>query len=177
VTTAGDISVSCPEARRVTTRRKKLKTKWTGKLWREKRLEFITRMGGKCSMCGSTEYLTVHHPSRNEYGSDAYMDFYLSGCVLLCRKCHQAVHVGKTLCTNTHSDGVNHYRWHDAEMCTYCFLALHPEIKINAELKKQALKDAQKRYRQEQAAKAKAWKKEHPLKKSNANIKKKNGVS
>lgn len=172
MTTTGDISVSCPEARRTNNRRKNLKKKWTGALWKAKRLEFIERNGGKCAWCGSIEYLTVHHPSRNEYGTDAYMDFYLSGCVLLCRRCHQATHVGKVLCTNEHTDGVSHYRWHDAEMCTVCFLALHPEIKIERELKKQALKDAAKRYRQEQAAKVKAWKKAHPLKKSNANIKK-----
>jgi len=165
-----DISVSCPEARRTTTRRKKLKKKWTGKLWQEKRLEFISKNGGVCAWCGSTEYLTVHHPHRNSYGDDSYMDFYLSGCVLLCRQCHQATHVGKVLCKGEHADGKNHYKYHDADMCGVCFLALHPEIKINAELKKQALKDAQKRYRQEQAKKAKEWKKQHP-------IKKKNGVS
>ena len=166
-----DISVSCPEARRTKTRRKNLKKKWVGAEWKQKRIEFIKKMGGTCAWCGSTEYLTVHHPGRNEYNSDeAYMDFYLSGCVLLCRRCHQATHVGKVLCEHDHEDGNNHYRWHDAEMCTVCFLALHPEIRINAELKKQAVKDAQKRYRQEQAAKVKAWKKANP-------IKKKNGVS
>lgn len=172
-----DNSVSCPEARRTQTRRKKLKKKWTGKEWQQKRLEFIEKMGRKCSWCGSTEYLTVHHPSRNEYGTDAYMDFYLSGCVLLCRRCHQATHVGKVLCTGEHEDGENHYKYHDAEMCNVCFHKAHPEIKINAELKKQAMKDEAKRRRQEQAAKVKKWKKEHPTKMNNVNIKKKNGVS
>ena len=165
-----DISVSCPEARRTKTRRKNLKKKWTGKLWQEKRLEFIFKHGGKCIWCGSTTSLNVHHPHRNSYGDEAYMNFYLSGCVILCRACHTAVHVGKVLCENMHDDGKNHYKWHDADMCGVCYLKAHPEIKINAELKKQAVKDAQKRYRQEQAAKVKAWKKANP-------IKKKNGVS
>ena len=108
-------------------------------------------MGGKCSWCGSTQSLTVHHPSRNEYGSAAYMDFYLSGCVLLCRRCHQATHVGKVLCANEHEDGENHYKWHDSEYCSYCFFKLHPEYKEKKEQERAALakkrRDADRAYR------------------------------
>jgi hypothetical protein len=160
------IENQCPNERRVSNRRKKLKKKWTGKIWQEKRLEFIRIKGGHCEWCGSTEYLTVHHPSRNEYGTDAYMDFYLSGCILLCRRCHQATHVGRTLCQNEHQDNENHYKWHDAEMCSYCFLKLHPEIKERQKAEKAALAKKKRDYDKQQRAKAKKWKADHPQKKN-----------
>ena len=153
-------SVTCPAARRVTTRRKKLKKTWTGKVWKAKRLEFIKLHKGKCDWCGSTVTLTVHHPMRDAYGEDAYMDFYLSGCVLLCSSCHKATHVGKVLCTNVHEDGENHYKWHDALECGVCYHKLHPEIKENVQKKKDDAKAILKKLRDAEKARANAWKKE-----------------
>lgn len=155
-------SVSCPQKRRVSTRRKNLKKKWTGKKWKEAREGFIRSHGGKCEWCGSTDHLTVHHPMRNSYGEDVYTDFGLSECVLLCRQCHAAVHAGRVLCDRDHEDGENHYRWHDAEMCSYCFLKEHPEIPARRKAEKERKKAAQKAARQKQKEKVKAWKAEHP---------------
>jgi len=122
-------SVVAPETIRTSSRRKNLTKTWSGKEWKEKRLAFIESRGGKCEWCGSTERLTVHHPMRNSYGNTAYMDFFLSGCTLLCSRCHSALHAGRVICEREHEDGEVHYRWHDAEMCSYCFLKLHPELK------------------------------------------------
>ena len=123
------ISPVPPEITRTTTRRKNLKKKWGGKEWKVKRLAFIDSRGGKCEWCESKERLTVHHPQRNSYGTSAYMDFFLSGCILLCSRCHAALHAGRVICEREHDDKEVHYRWHDAEMCSYCFLKLHPELK------------------------------------------------
>lgn len=158
---------TCQPAIATTTRRNNLKKKWTGKAWKEKRLAFIKTRGGACEWCGSSERLTVHHPQRNAYGDEVYMDFYLSGCVLLCSRCHAAIHAGMVLCEYQegvfHVDGNKHYRWHDAEMCGFCFIKVHPEVKIAAEkAKKEKLKRAREA-RKRQAAKAKQWKKDHPL--------------
>lgn len=120
--------ISNPQERRTRTRRNNLRKKWSGKAWQEKRAGFIKSRGGICEWCGSKDHLTVHHPQRNSYGDTVYMDFYLSGCILLCRKCHAALHAGRTLCEYPHEDGENHYRWHDADKCSYCFLKEHPEI-------------------------------------------------
>jgi hypothetical protein len=151
--------VTCQPAIQTKNRRKKLKKKWTGKEWQEKRLEFIKKHNGKCEWCGSTSRLNVHHPYRNGYGEQVYMDFYLSQCVLLCNKCHTAVHVGKVLCTNQHDDLENHYMWHDADMCGYCFLKAHPEIEENKRLKKEADRLLKKRLSKEAKEK---YLKEHP---------------
>lgn len=60
--------------------------------------------------------------------------------MVLCKSCHTATEKGLTLCTyeagKYHTDGKNHYRPHDAVMCTVCHEALHPEIKEAREIKK-----------------------------------------
>lgn len=152
------ISPPPPETTRTNTRRKNLKKKWGGKEWKVAREKFISERGAKCEWCGSTERLTVHHPQRNSYGDTVYLNFYLSGCILLCSKCHAALHAGKVLCERDHDDGETHYRWHDAEMCSYCFLKLHPEIKELAELARVEKRKRQRELRKAQAQKAKEWK-------------------
>jgi hypothetical protein len=102
--------------------------------------------------------LTVHHPMRDAYGEEAYMDFFLSGCMLLCSKCHKATHVGKVLCEKVHDDGENHYKWHDALECGVCYHKAHPEIKENQKKKVEATKALKKKLRDKQKADAKAWK-------------------
>lgn len=159
------ISPVPPEITRTNTRRKNLKKKWTGKEWKIARETFIQERGGKCEWCGSTERLTVHHPQRNGYGDQVYLNFYLSGCVLLCSRCHAALHAGKVLCEREHADGEKHYRWHDAEMCSYCFLQEHPEIKELAEIARAEKRKRQRELRKAQAAKVKNWKKENGGKK------------
>lgn len=144
-----------PQEIRARNHKRNLNRVWSGKVWRAKRLAFIDSRGSRCEWCGSTEGLTVHHPMRNSYGSSAYMDFYLSGCILLCQRCHSALHAGRVICDRDHADGEVHYRWHDAEMCSYCFLQLHPELK---EQKKKDEERARRKKAQTKQAKA------HPCK-------------
>lgn len=174
-----DGHVTCPQERRKSTRKNNLKKKWTGKEWKQKREGFIKDRGGKCEWCkhkqgeravsatDGHEYivrLAVHHPMRNVYGSDVYMDFYLSQCIVLCQACHTASDKGLELCEREHEDGLNHYRWHDAEMCGYCFLKEHPEILIKKKKEKERLKEAAKVKRKLESEKVKKWKTEHKIK-------------
>ncbi len=159
------ISPVPPEQTRTSTRRKNLKKKWGGKEWKIAREKFIQERGAKCEWCKGTERLTVHHPQRNGYGDQVYLDFYLSGCVLLCSRCHAAIHAGRVLCEREHADGEKHYRWHDAEMCSYCFLQEHPEIKELAEIARAEKRKRQRELRKAQAAKVKAWKEKNGVKK------------
>ena len=134
---------------RTSNRKKKLQKTWAGKLWKEKRLEFIGDRG--CSWCGSKEYLTVHHPYRNSYGSELYMDFYLSQCVVLCRRCHSALHAGKVLC-----ECREHYRPFDAQECFVCYASKYPEVLEKVEIDKIKKKKADKLYRHNKYLEAKA---------------------
>ena len=126
--------------KRITNRKKKLQKTWSGKEWKEKRLAFINGRG--CSWCGSKEYLTVHHPLRNSYGKELYLDFYLSQCVVLCRRCHSALHAGKVLCACK-----EHYRPFDAEMCFTCYTKKFPEILEKVKFDKEQKQKEQKAYR------------------------------
>lgn len=139
------IEVSNPGARATKTRRNNLNKTWQSKAWKEARSGFIVSHGGKCEWCGSPEHLTVHHPQRNSYGPEVYLNFALSECILLCRSCHAGLHAGRVLCEREHEDGKNHYRWHDAEMCSYCYLKEHPEIK---DKKDRAKREANKKRRE-----------------------------
>ena len=152
--TLSSTTISQPEIA-TRSRRKNLKKTWTSKEWKAARLAFIKERGGKCEMCGYDKYLTVHHPFRNVYGKDAYDDFYLSGCILLCRSCHSATHAGMTLCKRDHPDGEKHYRYHDAEMCSYCYKLLHPEIKELQEIRKIRAKKKKKLLEKQQKEKYK----------------------
>ena len=140
--------------RQISNRKKKLRKTWSGKEWQEKRKAFINGRG--CLWCGSKEYLTVHHPYRSSYGKELYLDFYLSKCVILCRRCHSALHAGKVLC-----ECKEHYRPFDADECFTCYSKKYPEVLEKVKLAKEAIKAKQKAYRKEQSLKVKKWKLEH----------------
>ena len=63
--------------------------------WREKRKRILVRDNGCCTVCGSTEDLTIHHKQYHvtEKGQKFvpwdYDDKYL---ITLCKKCHQSGH-------------------------------------------------------------------------------------
>ena len=137
--------------KRTKKRRERLRDTWSSKEWKEKRLAFIGTQG--CSWCGSREYLTVHHPYRNGYGKELYMDFYLSQCVVLCRRCHAALHAGKELCSCKQG-----YKPFDADTCFTCYSKKHPEILEKVQLHKQVMKDKKKASDKAYRAKLKASK-------------------
>jgi hypothetical protein len=160
------ISAVAPQEIRAANHKTKNKKKWSSKEWKIKREEFIISHGSFCDWCGSDSYLTVHHPYRNVYGKTTYDDFYLSECVLLCRSCHSATHAGMVLCTykeGIYHDGARHYRFHDAEKCSFCFKKEHPEVEIARKLAKNQREKRARDARKKQAERAKQWKKDHPI--------------
>lgn len=55
--------------------------------WKAKRKEALEEAGNKCSICGSTDHLQVHHLSYEELeGKD------ISQVRVLCKSCHEKVH-------------------------------------------------------------------------------------
>ena len=152
-------SITNPQATRVKGRRKNLVKIWSGKEWKNKCKEFI---GDKsCAWCGTKEKLLVHHPYLESYNG-CYTDLELSGCMVLCSRCHFSLHKGLVLCSRCKK----HYHRVGGDMCKTCFLEAHPEIVDAREKIIRERKDLQKRLRKEAIDKAKAWKKEHPIKKS-----------
>jgi hypothetical protein len=59
---------------------------WTPE-WRATRLRALIRAEFKCSLCGSTELLQVHHLAYERRGCEQDEDL-----VVLCTKCHQGTH-------------------------------------------------------------------------------------
>ena len=86
---------------------KKCKNMETYNLSREKRDFAIEYLGGKCSHCGYDKYkcaLDIHHEdpekkdknfSNMRHWSYERIIKELKGCVLLCKNCHSAFHVGE----------------------------------------------------------------------------------
>ena len=69
--------------------------------YKERKHYYITLLGGKCSVCGSTDNLQFHHTDRNSKDlaigklmnySKTKVEAELSKCVLLCRRCHIKTH-------------------------------------------------------------------------------------
>lgn len=149
------ITPTPPEEIRKTNRRKKLLKVWSDKTWKAARAEFILAKGGKCEWCGSTKRLTPHHPYRNTYSDQVYKDLFLSQCILLCSRCHSALHRGMVPCEREHDDGEVHYRWHDAPVCSACYLKEYPEVKEAAERTKVLRRKRQRELRKKLAEKYK----------------------
>lgn len=159
------VVLTCQPERATQTRRKKLRKIWQSKEWKTKVKEFISDR--PCQWCGSMEFRTAHHPYRSSYGEDIYLDLYLSQCMVLCRRCHTALHKGLKLCPTCKQK----YAPYEAETCFPCYCEAYPEVKERVEKAKIQRKQKLKEARKAQSDKAKQWKKDHPL------IKKKNGLS
>jgi hypothetical protein len=188
-----DISVSCPEARRTTTRRHQHQKWWQTKEW--KALVKKETAGKVCSECGVKEgeqkldkegnprfnkkgipivaHLTLDHPDRWAYKS---FEIYIASDTprrVVCTDCNYLYEKGLRICPVCHK---NRCSWR-SEMCKECRLKENPDLVEMYKRADERIKELQKQYRKDQYQKAKQYKKDHPLKKSNANIKKKNGVS
>lgn len=57
--------------------------------WKTVRNKVIELSGGKCSICGNTRFLNVHHKTYKNHGSEI---FHLEDLVVLCRNCHEKLH-------------------------------------------------------------------------------------
>lgn len=149
--------MKCPEEIAKINRRKKLKSIYQSKEWKNAVKEFTK--GKKCSWCGSEEKLTAHHPYMESYKNGTYADLYLSACVVLCNRCHFAVHHSLLLCRVC---GKKYHRL-GADMCRDCFNREHPEIVEAKKKKEEEYKALQKKFRDEERDRAKKWKAEHKL--------------
>lgn len=61
--------------------------------WRKRRNEYFRKFGNKCSICGSSRYINLHHKKYGNYGFEKDEDL-----VSLCQKHHEQFHTefGKT---------------------------------------------------------------------------------
>ena len=110
-----------------------------------------------CSWCGSKISTLPHHPYSESYKNGTYTNLQMSGCVVVCNRCHYAIHHGLLLCKRCHT----RYHGVGADFCKSCWLELHPEIvkaRADAQEKQRLLK---KRLRDEEKARVKKWKLEH----------------
>ena len=57
--------------------------------WRLIREKKIEEVGWRCSKCRNTEQLEVHHTTYEHHGDELH---HLDDLVVLCRKCHKAIH-------------------------------------------------------------------------------------
>jgi len=85
---------------------------WQLSRWEKRRKEFIK--GKSCEWCGSRETLAIHHPQeRNSLTEAKYLSF--EGTIILCKRCHFALHKGMVLCKGCKK------KYHDSVRYTMCF--------------------------------------------------------
>ena len=134
-------SCTNPGAIRTKNHRKTMAQTWQTKQWKEDVKKFTE--GKTCEWCGSTEKLIAHHPYQDTKDG-IYSDLYLSGCVVLCSKCHFMYHRRhRKICPICKTE----WRHLDTDMCKACYLKANPGIVEAREKAKQAGKDLIKKLR------------------------------
>ena len=113
---------------------------WQTKEWKNAVKAFTS--GKSCQWCGVTSGLTAHHPFLKSYSDGVYLNLYLSGCIVLCNRCHFSLHKGLVLCPICKS----HYMRVGSDRCYSCFILSHPEILEARERKKEEIKRARREY-------------------------------
>jgi hypothetical protein len=153
-----DGQVTCPQTRAAKNRRKTMSATWKTVAWKKAAKEFVA--GKSCEWCGSKEKLLPHHPYQNAKDG-VYPDLYLSGCVVVCNKCHFMYHRRhKKICPVCHKN----YRHLDTDMCYECWLKANPGIVAARE---KALAEQRERNRQFKLARnatLRAKRDKHPCK-------------
>lgn len=114
-------ATTCPQEIRIKGRRNGLNRIWATKEHKAKVKAFCA--GKTCQWCGTDQNLLAHHPFVESY-KGVYSDLELSGCIVLCTRCHFSLHKGYILCQVCKK----HFHRPGAEMCKRCFLKKHPEI-------------------------------------------------
>jgi hypothetical protein len=115
------LTTICPQEIRIKGRRKGLNKIWATKEHKAKVKMFC---GGKtCQWCGTDQDLLAHHPFIESY-KGVYTDLELSGCIVLCKRCHFSLHKGYILCQVCKK----YFHRPGAEMCKRCYLENHPEV-------------------------------------------------
>lgn len=131
---------------------------WQTKEWKNAVKAFTK--GKRCQWCGSTDKITAHHPYYSS-GSDPtiYLDLYLSGCIILCNRCHFAVHHSLILCPRCKT----HYMGIGADVCYSCYVLSNPALAESMEIAKEKKKRAQREYAKKKRLEAKEFKKAQDL--------------
>jgi len=151
-----DHSTSCPAARATKNHRTTMSKMWQTQQWKKDVAAFIA--GKSCEWCGSGKELLAHHPYQN-VKDGAYSDLYLSGCIVLCNKCHFMYHRRHKRICPVCNVGWRHL---DTDRCYECHLKAHPGLseEIAARKEKRAVEDRQ--YKNARNAKNRAAKRKHP---------------
>ena len=179
--------VSCPQRRRVFTRRRELE------LWQKSpefiamRTEHARQPGIKCAKCGREHgqqlfdqqgnpkinkkgepvflSLTINHISRDTYlTKELYCTWNPLKMEPICNSCNLAHERGEKCCPDCLKEGrINYIKWYDDE-CWHCYLKKHPDIATQREQAKYDLMQKKKEYNANQAKKRKAAKQAHPCK-------------
>ena len=144
--------VTCPEAIRTENRQAANRKTWNSKQWIHARNAFLN--GKSCAWCGVRFNLIAHHPTLDHYGTPEYIDPYLSKCMVLCRRCHHALHKGMKLCPVCKKN----YCPVDADSCYDC---LPEHMKFEIEQKKRDRDRLKKKLQDRQKQKAREWKEAH----------------
>jgi len=92
---------------------------WQLSRWEKRRKEFIK--GKSCEWCGSRETLAIHHPQERDSLTEAEYESF-EGTMILCKRCHFALHKGMHLCPKCQKKYV-------PERFEVCFNCLSPGIK------------------------------------------------
>lgn len=143
-----------PNQRRTANRRKKLSAIYKSPEWKAFKEKCINDAGGKCSWCGSTEALAPHHMLEYSYKTEwDYLD--PRNVVVLCKRCHFAVHHGKILCPKCRK---NYMRYENN--CCYSCLPQADRDRIEAaiearERKKREMSDVRRRREKDARERAK----------------------
>jgi len=152
-----DHSVSNPQARRTRNRRKTKSKIHASKEWKENVKLFVS--GKKCEWCGSTAKLLPHHPYQDT-PNEIYGDLVLSGCIVLCSKCHfQYERRHKQLCPRCK---VHWMPLKGVETCRSCDLELYPKKKDEQDARKEKSKLEDRQRKDDRNAKNRALKRKHP---------------
>ena len=151
-----DHSVSCPAARRTKNHRTTMSKTWQTVQWKANVASFIADKS--CEWCGSDKDLLAHHPYQN-VKDGAYSDLYLSGCIVLCNKCHFMYHRRHKRICQVCKVGWRHL---DTEMCYECHLKAHPGLVEEIAARKEKREEEDRQYRNARNAKNRAAKRKHP---------------
>lgn len=106
-----------------------------------------------CKWCGK-KATVPHHPTRDHYGKPEYINLYLSGCVPLCKRCHNALHKGLKLCPICKE----RYCKPEHDCCYGC---LPDERKEAIRAKKDKWKRIRRQLQREASARARSWRVKH----------------
>lgn len=144
----------CPNEIRTENRRKKYEKFRRSSRYRNRVKELL--VGKVCVICTSSEGLTIHHTSEDDYrDEETYFRTLDKGVPMCARRCHREWHKGKTkICPVCGKVLI-------APEYDCCWNCIPDDVKEANEVKKIRRKKKQKAFRRMQYLNAKEWRKQH----------------